>query len=181
MKLLVKEWKEIFWNIENNQKVFFFPENEEEYDDDLEFPEGSDRCEKEAIRLALKYNFVTDVTSMVVEEDDEYITKKNLEEKEVKQKDTTQYSYLSRSSANMPQYNMASNVYKNSYSSSNYGSVSKMASIPMMATTGRPNLAQRYATFENEVKVRSDLLRYFIYKTLNVIGSFDVNKIESQI
>ena len=54
--------------------------------DDLEFPEGSDRCEKEAIRLALKYNFVTDVTSMVVEEDDEYITKKNLEEKEVKQK-----------------------------------------------------------------------------------------------
>ena len=131
-------------------KSCFFSENEEEYDDDLEFPEGSDRCEKEAIRLALKYNFVTDVTSMVVEEDDEYITKKNLEEKEVKQKDTTQYSYVSRSSANMPQYNMASNVYKNSYSSSNYGSISKMASIPMMATTGRPNLAQRYATFENE-------------------------------
>ena len=78
---------------------------------------------------------------MVVEEDDEYITTKNLEEKEVKQKDTTQYSYVSRSSANMPQYNMASN---------SYNSVPKMASIPMMATTGRPNLAQRYATFENE-------------------------------
>ena len=121
--------------------LFFFSENEEEYDDDLEFPEDSDRCEKEAIRLALKYNFVTDVTSMVVEEDDEYITTKNLEEKEVKQKDTTQYSYVSRSSANMPQYNMASN---------SYNSVPKMASIPMMATTGRPNLAQRYATFENK-------------------------------
>ena len=83
---------------------------------------------------------------MVVEEDDEYITKKNLEEKEVKQKDTTQYSYVSRSSANMPQYNMASNVHKTSYNS-----VPKMAYIPkMMLTTGRPNLAQRYATFENE-------------------------------
>jgi hypothetical protein len=82
---------------------------------------------------------------MVVEEDDEYITKKNLEEKEVKQKDTTQYSYVSRSSANMPQYNMASNVHKTSYNS-----VPKMAYIPkMMLTTGRPNLAQRYATFEN--------------------------------
>ena len=78
---------------------------------------------------------------MVVEEDDEYITTKNLEEKEVKQRDTNQYSYVSRSSANMPQYNMASN---------SYNSVPKMASIPMMATTGRPNLAQRYATFENE-------------------------------
>ena len=87
----------------------------------------------------MKYNFVTDVTSMVVEEDDEYITKKNLEEKEVKQKDTTQYSYVSRSSANMPQYNMASNIYTNSYST-----VQKM--LPMM-TTRRPILVQRYATF----------------------------------
>ena len=57
---------------------------------------------------------MTDVTSMVVEEDDEYITKKNLEEKEVKQRDTNQYSYVSRSSANMPQYNMASNVHMTS-------------------------------------------------------------------
>ena len=99
----------------------------------------------------MKYNFVTDVTSMVVEEDDEYITKKNLEEKEVKQRDTNQYSYVSRSSANMPQYNMASNVHKTSYNSYSYNSIPKMASVPtMMATTGRPNLAQRYATFENE-------------------------------
>ena len=99
----------------------------------------------------MKYNFVTDVTSMVVEEDDEYITKKKLEEKEVKQKDTNQYSYVSRSSANMPQYNMASNVHKTSYNSYSYNSIPKMASVPtMMATTGRPNLAQRYATFENE-------------------------------
>ena len=126
-----------------HKKRGFFSENEEEYEDDLEFPEDSDRCEKEAIRLALKYNFVTDVTSMVVEEDDEYITTKNLEEKEVKQKDTTQYSYVSRSSANSynpqpPQYNT------HSYQLSSHTSIPKMASIPMMATTGRPNLAQRY-------------------------------------
>ena len=32
-------------------------------------------CKEEATRLALKYNFVTDVTSLVIEEDDEYIKK----------------------------------------------------------------------------------------------------------
>merc|ERR1712223_312563 len=32
-------------------------------------------CEKEAIRLALEYNFVTDLTSLVIEENDEYINK----------------------------------------------------------------------------------------------------------
>jgi len=36
---------------------------------------NEDRCKEEAIRLALKYNFVTDVTSMVVEEEDEYVNK----------------------------------------------------------------------------------------------------------
>ena len=32
-------------------------------------------CQEEATRLALKYNFVTDVTSLVIEEDDDYIKK----------------------------------------------------------------------------------------------------------
>merc|ERR1712038_806883 len=32
-------------------------------------------CEEEAIRLALKYHFVTDLTSLVIEENDEYINK----------------------------------------------------------------------------------------------------------
>merc|ERR1712062_317721 len=36
---------------------------------------NEDKCKEEAIRLALKYNFVTDVTSMVVEEEDEYVSK----------------------------------------------------------------------------------------------------------
>merc|ERR1711962_991578 len=36
---------------------------------------NKDKCKEEAIRLALKYNFVTDVTSMVVEEEDEYVNR----------------------------------------------------------------------------------------------------------
>merc|ERR1711963_547648 len=36
-------------------------------------------CDKEATRLALKYNFVTDLTSLVIEEDDEYINKSAIE------------------------------------------------------------------------------------------------------
>merc|ERR1711976_1044723 len=36
---------------------------------------NKNKCKEEAIRLALKYNFVTDVTSMVVEEEDEYVNK----------------------------------------------------------------------------------------------------------
>merc|ERR1711976_824897 len=39
---------------------------------------NEDKCKEKAIRLALKYNFVTDVTSMVVEEEDEYVNKGTL-------------------------------------------------------------------------------------------------------
>merc|ERR550534_2732788 len=35
----------------------------------------NDKCEDEALRLALKYNFVTDLTSLVIEEDDDYVNK----------------------------------------------------------------------------------------------------------
>jgi len=45
----------------------------ENSENDLESNE--DKCKEEAIRLALEYNFVTDVTSMVVEEEDEYVKK----------------------------------------------------------------------------------------------------------
>jgi len=119
-----------------------FQEYQAEYDDNSEFPDGSDRCEKEAIRLALKYNFVTDVTSMVVEENDEYITKKNLEEKKVQPKDVNQYSYIShRSSANIPQSNSIS--YSYNQGSNSYNPVGLMVNkvsaniIPRMATTSR--------------------------------------------
>ena len=35
----------------------------------------TDECEEEAVRLAIKFNFVCDLTSMVIVEDDQYVTK----------------------------------------------------------------------------------------------------------
>merc|ERR1719166_471653 len=43
--------------------------------DDDENEEPENECEEEAIRLALKYNFVTDLTSLVIEANDNYINK----------------------------------------------------------------------------------------------------------
>merc|ERR1712008_421366 len=61
--------------IDNNLDDDNIPETtakpEEEYEDENE----NDECEDEALRLALKYNFVTDLTSLVIEEDDDYINK----------------------------------------------------------------------------------------------------------
>merc|ERR1711976_985555 len=42
---------------------------------EIDSKSNKDKCKEEAIRLALKHNFVTDVTSMVVEEEDEYVNK----------------------------------------------------------------------------------------------------------
>merc|ERR1711976_1161576 len=47
------------------------PKTEEEENEEPK----KNKCEEEAIRLALKYNFVTDLTSLVIEENDEYINK----------------------------------------------------------------------------------------------------------
>merc|ERR1712241_1234800 len=41
--------------------------------------EDTNDCEDEATKLALKYNFVTDLTSLVIEEDDDYINKGPIE------------------------------------------------------------------------------------------------------
>merc|ERR1719310_1135746 len=62
---------------------------------------NGDKCKEEAIRLALKYNFVTDVTSMVVEEEDEYVNKGTVGvDKKVVGKSYDDYdNYYSRSSA----------------------------------------------------------------------------------
>merc|ERR1712110_740606 len=43
-------------------------------EEENEEPEKNE-CEEEAVRLALKYNFVTDLTSLVIEENDDYINK----------------------------------------------------------------------------------------------------------
>ena len=89
--------------------VFYFEGTEDENEDvkSSVFDDSVyERCEKEAIRLALKYNFVTDVTSMVVKEDDEYVTKKNLEEKIVERKDEQQDLSVARSYAPVPRNSM---------------------------------------------------------------------------
>merc|ERR1712203_222336 len=39
------------------------------------YEDENEECEDEALRLALKYNFVTDLTSLVIEEDDDYVNK----------------------------------------------------------------------------------------------------------
>merc|ERR1711988_151995 len=49
-------------------------ENVNETKEEVEESEKNE-CEDEAIRLALKYNFVTDLTSLVIEENDDYIKK----------------------------------------------------------------------------------------------------------
>ena len=85
---------------------------------DIKIPDNFDRCEKEAVRLALKFNFVTDLTSMVVEETDEYTTKRNLEEKKVQPKDDHQYSYGGHSPP--PQSNRGNRISSNSKSKSNH-------------------------------------------------------------
>merc|ERR1711988_1376718 len=51
-------------------------ETNEEKNEVTEVEESEkNECEDEAIRLALKYNFVTDLTSLVIEENDDYIRK----------------------------------------------------------------------------------------------------------
>ena len=91
-----------------------------EYPLDIKIPNKFDRCEKEAVRLALKFNFVTDLTSMVVEETDEYTTKRNLEEKKVQPKDDNQYSYGGNS--HPPQSNRGNRISSNPKSNSNHNS-----------------------------------------------------------
>ena len=37
-------------------------------------PENKDECEDEAIKLAMDFNFICDLTSMVIEESNKYLT-----------------------------------------------------------------------------------------------------------
>jgi hypothetical protein len=43
--------------------------------DNKKIDSETDECEDEAIRLAIKFNFVCDLTSMVIVDDDQYVTK----------------------------------------------------------------------------------------------------------
>ena len=37
-------------------------------------PENKDECEDEAVKLAMDFNFICDLTSMVIEESNKYLT-----------------------------------------------------------------------------------------------------------
>ena len=50
--------------------------------DKKEIGSETDECEEEAIRLAIKFNFVCDLTSMVIVENDQYVTKAPLGKEE---------------------------------------------------------------------------------------------------
>ena len=43
--------------------------------DNKQIDSETDECKEEAIRLAIKFNFVCDLTSMVIVENDQYVTK----------------------------------------------------------------------------------------------------------
>ena len=43
--------------------------------DNKDVDSETDECKEEAIRLAIKFNFVCDFTSMVIVENDQYVTK----------------------------------------------------------------------------------------------------------
>merc|ERR1712086_1224394 len=89
---------------------------EEEYEDENE----NDECEDEALRLALKYNFVTDLTSLVIEEDDDYINK----------------GAIGIGKKPVPSYETQSYASYASYASPNYGTRS---SGGLAMSAGRPS------------------------------------------
>ena len=104
--------------IDNNLNDDNIPETtakpEEEYEDENE------ECEDEALRLALKYNFVTDLTSLVIEEDDDYINK----------------GAIGIGKKPVPSYETQSYASYASYASPNYGTRS---SGGLAMSAGRPS------------------------------------------
>jgi hypothetical protein len=90
--------------------------------------EETNDCENEATKLALKYNFVTDLTSLVIEEDDDYISKGPIE---IGKKPRPAYhgnfaSYASYASPQPFRRGPASGVHRKSASS--YGVRSSLSS-----------------------------------------------------
>jgi len=116
---------------------------------------NDDKCKEEAIRLALKYNFVTDVTSMVVEEEDEYVNKGTLgigeyivnthEDEDDYDYDyyDTSYSYGQRSSVIRTKHSgqtlksggIDNYAYDAAYYDSDYDSHTSIVSTTTVATT----------------------------------------------
>merc|ERR1739838_1255883 len=90
---------------------------EEEYEDEKE------ECEDEALRLALKYNFVTDLTSLVIEEDDDYVNKGAIG---IGKKPVPSYEIQSYASYASPTYGLNSSLNTRS---SSFGGVQAFSAV----------------------------------------------------
>jgi len=79
-------------------------------------------CEEEALKLAFKYNFVTDLTSMIVEEDDEYEISGILGKADPSISISTRTSLISLIASSIEPYeaSIASKIYQGETISSDY-------------------------------------------------------------
>jgi len=90
-------------------------------------------CEEEAIRLALKYNFVTDLTSLVIEENDEYINKGPIQ---IGKKPATSYPGLRASGVAYSSYSYSAPV-------NNFFALSASKAAPPRRNINRNRVAAR--------------------------------------
>jgi len=101
-------------------------------EEDNEEPKKN-KCEEEAIRLALKYNFVTDLTSLVIEENDEYINKGPIQ---IGKKPATSYPGLRASGVAYSSYSYSAPV-------NNFFALSASKAAPPRGNINRNRLATR--------------------------------------
>merc|ERR1711976_775914 len=161
---------------------------------------NEDKCKEEAIRLALKYNFVTDVTSMVVEEEDEYISKGPLSvSKEIVYgNDNIDYYYDSgnsfvghstaHSSGTFPRSSSilvsksAGDDYSYSYSDYDLSSLDQRSDSIYYTTTSRPatsTTSSTTTTFPSICKMTMFDQTYFRGKSVEITGDTnDFNDID---
>jgi len=112
---------------------------EEEYEDE------NDKCEDEALRLALKYNFVTDLTSLVIEEDDDYVNKGAIG---IGKKPVPSYeiqSYASYASYASPTYGLNTR-------SSSFGGVQAFSAVAARRPVSKSSSARRPSPQRNIYK-----------------------------
>merc|ERR1719362_1166319 len=116
---------------------------EEEYEDE------NDECEDEALRLALKYNFVTHLTSLVIEEDDDYVNKGAIG---IGKKPVPSYeiqSYASYASYASPTYGLNSSLNTRS---SSFGGVQALSAVAARRPVSKSSSARRPSPQRNIYK-----------------------------
>ena len=119
---------------------------EEEYEDE------NDECEDEALRLALKYNFVTDLTSLVIEEDDDYVNKGAIG---IGKKPVPSYeiqSYASYASYASPTYGLNTRSSSLNSSLASFGGVQALSAVAARRPVSKSSSARRPSPQRNVYK-----------------------------